>query len=286
MKIFDRAMKVGSPGEQVKGKWFPIQFTPDVFTGERMNLGVGFVEGNGVLHYRLLDSFHRISCLYDDRVQESDLKYLVQMLQDFLPEKVEQESLLSPSSNISFGQMKPASGNNVDNLLNQFFDEMVTLAVPFPDKRVRIVGYDTEDVRKMTFKIINEKTDIQAHKIIAENPMFRVEDENGKAHFLDIPLRGRNRLGTLISACQTATTVRQNIMEATIDLHTAASAHRDDSLNCFIMRQEDRNEKQQRDIDNAIDKLDWKMQTQGIGLEVTYTPEATAEKIMEWGGLH
>jgi len=182
--------------------------------------------------------------------------------------------------------MKPASGNNVDSLLNQFFDEMVTLAVPFPDKRIRIVGYDNEDVRRMTFNIIKEKNDIRAHQIIAENPMFRVVDENGTAHYVDIPLRGRNRLGTLLSACQTANTVRQNIMEATIDLHTAASAHRDDSLNCFVMRQEDDDEKKQREIDNAIDRLDWKMKAQGIGFDVTYSPETMAEKIMGWGGLH
>ncbi|WP_439836022.1 hypothetical protein [Aeromonas caviae] len=50
----------------VKGEWFNIRWTPDLATGEKLNIGVGFVE-QGRVHSRLLSYFERVKCLYGER---------------------------------------------------------------------------------------------------------------------------------------------------------------------------------------------------------------------------
>jgi len=49
----------------IKGEWSLVQWNPDIATEEYLNIGVSF-KHNGRNYFKMLDSFNRVNCLYDE----------------------------------------------------------------------------------------------------------------------------------------------------------------------------------------------------------------------------
>ena len=273
----------------VKGHVSLIRFVPDLFSGECMNIGVCFVEDNGRVHTKMLDSFHRLKCLYDERITDADMKYTINIINSVLPDVLNDNTpqLVSPGANVFFGEKMFAQGESVDAILNRLYHDAVSLAVPFHEKDKRNKGVDTTQARKMITHELQELIPIGFNRIIPENNLYTYKDNTGATHALDIPIRGAHGgfLGTMISACQSEIIVKQNLLEANMDLRLARNKFKDDRMGCFVLRDDNMDDRRSRQVDNAIDKLAWKIKGLGTHLEVASSPAKLAEHIVEWSGI-
>lgn len=105
----------------VKGEWFNIRWTPDIATGEKLNIGVGFVE-NGRVHSRLLSYFERVKCLYGERGI-----YHAELVTSIVGESLRQNKKSSPIPQITYDNSGYAQGFSVDEVLSSLFEQTVPL---------------------------------------------------------------------------------------------------------------------------------------------------------------
>lgn len=121
-----RNKTMSSPASsQVHGQWFNIRFTPDLGTGERLNIGVGLIDVHGGIQTRMLSNFERLRRLYDGRVDLDGLHFLIETLDSYWRNKGHPST--SPIANISFSDLKYASGSSVAEILDDLYTETVLL---------------------------------------------------------------------------------------------------------------------------------------------------------------
>src|SRR5574337_280796 len=96
--------------------------------GDRLTVGVAFVDAAGVSHCRLLDSMDRLRCLYGDRVDVESFVVLRDVVEADLQGTVRPPAPWSPSDNIVFGEALPATGISVQRILDRAFGALVPMA--------------------------------------------------------------------------------------------------------------------------------------------------------------
>ncbi|MDX8384793.1 MAG: hypothetical protein R8M45_11980 [Ghiorsea sp.] len=286
---FDKLMAKASPFDEkkVKGKWFNIRYVVDMYAGEVMNIGVGFIDQHNNLHTKFLDSFHRLECLYDKRITKDDMLHVVNMIKACLPNKLDGVVIPTPSSSITYSVPFFASGDSVDAILASSYQDCVSLALPFPEKEKsqdRDKGTNTEQARKEVYTAIRHIAPMVAERIIAPNPLITIKSQDG-THDIDVPLQGVNFLGTVLSACQSSLTIKYNLSECSNDLRIVAQANKNDRASCFLLREEHLDKSKQASIDNVIDHYDWRFKALGIRLDVAYSPEKLAKNVIKWANI-
>lgn len=111
-------------GPCLQGTWRNIRLIPDPGTGEILNVGVMFCDETGANHVRLLANFERLECLYGDRLDLEHLRFLFHVAQaDWAKGSVP----CSPSPQLVLSEPKYASGDSVDEILEDLYGDTVTL---------------------------------------------------------------------------------------------------------------------------------------------------------------
>lgn len=117
------ARTAGSP--KVQGKWFEIRITPDLVTGELLNIGVGFVQARTkAFHFRLLESAQAFGCMYGPQGREQ-FEFLLGVVRQTL--HIHGAAATLPQ-NISFGPPRFAAGDSGPAIVETMFNTVVTLA--------------------------------------------------------------------------------------------------------------------------------------------------------------
>jgi len=200
-----------------QGKWRAISMRLDEYTDEYLNVGVMFCHG-GRVEVRMLDSFDRVKCLYTDRVDLSSLTHLMLDIEDTvrqskgdLPEEL--------SDSIRLGPALFASGDDLDGLVDDFFDDAVTLGKPTNKKPRSSFRYRSNyKVRETVFEIMKEKMALEAENIIRQDP-YRLQLNNNALIDVDIPLLNAKAAGTIVSAWyKSPLVVENNLLQAASDL--------------------------------------------------------------------
>ena len=65
----------------IKGRWFPIRLSPDLATGELLNIGIGFIDSNNQLHTKILSSTTPFRKLYGS-AGASNFGFLLALLRE------------------------------------------------------------------------------------------------------------------------------------------------------------------------------------------------------------
>jgi len=122
-QLFDQDAAESKP--RVSGKWFEIRLTPDLATGELLNIGVGFIRARTrEFYFRLLDSAAPFGCLYGPKGKEQ-YGFLLAVAREALAAHGPSASI---SPQITFGQRRFAQGNSVEEILDSMYRAVVTLA--------------------------------------------------------------------------------------------------------------------------------------------------------------
>ena len=267
----------------VHGEWHNIRLRPDLATGEVLNIGIALRLPDGRLTYRLLEDAKRLTCLYGEGIEEDTLALIASLRQ-----KLANGELATPSPNIIFSEAKTVNAADEAELLDQLFDETVTLSRP--DGKVDDTAFasmSTEKVRKLVFDVLRQSTGMKADKIIGQNSVIEVRD-GAKTHHLDIPIQGNDFLGSVISGWyKSPVSVERNIMRADLALGAARQVFHKDRIGLFILRPGAGQIPSPAliKLDNTIDKLEWLIRSQGLTLGVRETEDDLAGEIASWAEI-
>ncbi|MDN3519627.1 hypothetical protein QWY84_18625 [Aquisalimonas lutea] len=142
---------------------------------------------------------------------------------------------------------------------------------------------------------MRQKADWVDASLIAEDWNWLLMDPDDTAadiqrrRTLDMPLRGRGRFGTLLSAVYRSRSTRElHMLRGAVDIETALRVHEKDSAGFFIMRpRKDMlgfDERTLNEVENNIDFVVWRLRKDArINAQVEDEEETMAERILEWG---
>ena len=199
------------------GKWRAISMRLDEYTDEYLNVGVMFCHA-GKVEVRMLDTFDRVKCLYGNRVELPSLTHLMLDIED----AVRQSKGDLPddlSDTIRLGQPLFASGEGAEEIVDEFFNDVVTLGKPTNKKARTSFRYRSNfKVRETVFELMREKMALEAENIIRQDP-YRLRLNNSATIDVDIPLLTATAAGTIVSAWyKSPLVVENNLLQAASDL--------------------------------------------------------------------
>ena len=203
--------------ELVHGKWRSIRLCLDQDAGEFLNVGIAFQYGQKV-EVQMLDTFSRLSCLYDHRFDQNDLAhYLHDIEAAIINAGADFPTDLGPE--IEFGDSLVASGASPEQVVEEFFNDIVTLAKPRTGKRDSFRYHSTPKLRDGVLRIITEKMQMSASQIIKSEPYRLPMRNTGKTIDVDVPLLSANAVGQIVSVWyKSPVVVENNLLQAASDI--------------------------------------------------------------------
>jgi hypothetical protein len=254
------------------GMIFVIRCTPDIFTGERINIGVCAVDKSGTRRAKVVTEPARLQCLYGEHAIN------VLMLSQAAMEAAE-KGAPSPSEQILFDEPTPYFNSTLTQAVENTFADQVTVALPHREPHSREELPDEEAQLRVTNAL---KAHLQLDfDLLANTPQVIVNTERGPRTMV-IPLQPRNGVGTIRSAYYNPQTLRTHLMDSVLDLECAARYRHKRSLGLFIVRSRRGGRQEQLAIDSVIDNVVYRCprtlylgQSDDIG--------SLAEEIAEWG---
>lgn len=270
----------------VKGEWFNIRWTPDLATGEKLNIGVGFVEG-GRVHSRLLSYFERIKCLYGERGI-----YHAELVTSIVGESLRQNSKASPIPQISYNNSGYAQGFSVDEILTSLFEQTVPLQkkIRVPSNTKRFNSINTDKLYTCLVDELKVKAALQFEEFVPADSSLFINDSLG-SHELFVPFRDNKTLvgGLASSVYSNVQRIELNLLKAARDVEAAIKLGKGNKASVFILKPGDEIDKLSSEqiisIENTLDKFDWHMNKQGISVGSHTSVSGLAEEICSWANV-
>lgn len=202
----------------VTGKWRTVSLCLDPDAGEFLNVGVVF-SYNDAIEVRMLDSFDRIKCFYDTRIDANDLSRLLHDIESTIHE-IGPDLPDSLDSSVRLSEPLYASGVNAANVVDMFFKDVITLARPKPGAKEYEFRYQsTPRLRQVIFELMKERMHMQASRII-QNSRYDLRLVTGHSIEIDVPLMSSTSSGTIVSAWyKSPLVVENNLLQASADLN-------------------------------------------------------------------
>lgn len=282
------AMPRSTPGPKVSGYWQNISMCFDEDAREFFNVGVIFKHGTAV-EVRMLDSFERISCLFDDRISKADLGRLMNDIETTLIE-CGPEIPGSLGDTIRLGTPLYAAGDSAEIVVDGFFEDIVTLGRPKAGAKDQRFRYKSNaKLRSNVIDLLHERLDLQASRIIRPD-RYSVDLGSGNTYEADIPLMSSTAAGCIVSGWyKSSVVVENNILRASADLNIVrtATARTDAVISILVPGDQSGMGKKdllkiQRSTDDHLNRV----RASGIEvIEASNTPEL-AEKTAAWWESH
>ncbi|WP_312120258.1 hypothetical protein [Kosakonia cowanii] len=265
------------------GEWFAIQWTPDLATGEKLNIGVCFRETSGSSYVQVLEYFDRINCLYShSAVLHLRLACEVAKEAVMLNQYIETTCI----SGVSFVPKGFAQGKSPDDILSSLFSNVVPLAIRrskpkekayYPVSRERL--YNIMDSRLKTSLEYDEY-----FSMVAPTPVKRVNLGN-QVQSLFLPYTAGRSIGTIASAAYAdENTAKCHLYDAQRDISLALGNFNEYTSGAiFILSPNNDLKVEKRDqVDSEIDKFCWYLKTLSVFTEVDSEPVLLADKAAHW----
>lgn len=284
-QLFDAESTAVKPS--ITGKWFEIRLTPDLITGEILNIGVGFIQARTKrFFFKLLDSAAPFTCLYGPRGREQ-FGFLLSVTREALTTHGPSNRI---SPHISFGDPRYAQGGSVASIIDSLYHTVVTLGrrstktaellTPAERKAPR----STETIRKRIRRA------------------FRKNDPKGFAAYwrddpVTVPVEGRPRpidiqiwqaqaglfnprcFGSIVSACYNDPHYRRSYLNGAYHDLTIARTYMQQGQGkggIFILQPEEGDNLKQ--IEDEIDNTVWALQKK---FQISPCVESTLDQLKE-----
>lgn len=208
--------------ELVSGHWRSISLCMDEDAGEFLNVGVVFSH-QGQVEVRMLDTFDRIKCLFDTRIDPNDLARMLQDIETAIHE-IGPDLPRELASTIRLGEPLYASGITPTAVVDEFFSDVITLGRPRPGAKEYNFRYQsTPKLRQNVFDLMKERMHMQASRIIQAD-RYALPLRTGHRIEMDIPLLSASASGTIVSAWfKSPLVVENNLLQASADINLIRS---------------------------------------------------------------
>ncbi|MDG4811907.1 DUF3037 domain-containing protein [Hydrogenovibrio sp. 3SP14C1] len=279
-----------SGNKLIRGKWAQIQLTPNIITGEKINIGIAMLDENGIVHARVAKNLDRLNCLYDD-IDSAEFENKISVFQTFMDgASVDILEELNMFENISFSDMKPTKGNSYEEVLDRLFKQMVPVGIPQKkERKKKFETIRTSELRAKVFAGIKKNLGEELSKQYIHANKWKINIPNEAATVsLDLPLRNqsKNRAGTIVSGWYSSDEkVKVSLYEAVLDIRTAKDYLYDEKLGLFILRPDEESglsQKTIRKIDSAIDQQAELLVRKNVDVEIQTQTNALIDAAGNW----
>ncbi|KDN12733.1 hypothetical protein SALWKB12_1257 [Snodgrassella communis] len=270
----------------ITAKWFVIKISPDLATGELLNIGVGIIYRKK-LFTKLIPNTTPLELLYG-KASKENFSFLLHLL------KSSTDSLLtlkSVSPHFSISSLKFVAGNSVEDILDRLYKSMVTLnLIQTSEKQNNHKGLSTEKVRSKIFNAIKNSDKYLAESIWhnENNPIVIPPDLGEKITLKHLQiwstpniLQQHTKFGAIVSTDYIQATQSEfYLLQATQDIQRAsASLNNNKEAGLFIYRPDTLPEKILDNVDNIIDHTHWLIK-KNIGSRFTMEVESNMDTLI------
>jgi hypothetical protein len=273
----------GASSRPVQGHWQPISVCVDQDAGEFLNVGVVFSSGSKV-EVRMLDNFDRMKCLYDRRFDQNDFSHYLLDIEEYLyktkgvfPEEID------PS--IRLGTKLFAAGASAEAIVNEYFEDVVTLARPKGSARYTGFRYtSTPKLRENIFQIMKQKMHMAASAIIKDE-RYRLKMRNGAFMDVDTPLLSSSAAGSIVSAWyKSPLVVSNNILQGYSDLMVVSSnSDRKTAMSILVPdHTSGLDPVEYQKLDDAVSRQIDRIRNSGVEVIAASSTDVLANKTIDW----
>lgn len=280
---FESLINETSEKPETSGEWFAIQWTPDLATGEKLNIGVCYRDNFGNSYVQVLDYFERINCLYShSAVLHLRLACEVAKEAVMLNQHIETTCI----NGISFISKGFAQGKSVDDILSSLFSNVVPLAIRKSKSKERAYyPISRERLYNIMDDHLKNTLDYEEYfGMVQPTPVKRVSLGN-QIQSLFLPYTAGRSIGTIASAAYAdENTAKCHLYDAQRDISLALGNFPEyNSGAVFILSPNNDLKVEKRDqVDLEIDKFCWYLKTLSVYTEVDSEPLLLADKAAYW----
>lgn len=257
------------------GESWRIQITPDIFTGERLNIGIGVRLPSGAVRIKVMEVPGRLACFYGEVGAENII-----FAAGLYKEAVE-SGMPSPVKNIIEADHQPIYNTDPDEALISLFHDQVSAAKIEQKKQNVDETVKREKLTADIYRIIRQVRPNDADSIIPQSPMTIVQTEKG-SRAARIPIQGARAFAGLESAAiKTSHVIQFNLMNALLDVEVACRAKQVEKMGMFILRPDTTDESWNQMVDNAIDRVLWRAPSH-CHITANANHEALAQEIIDF----
>ncbi|MCL1148071.1 hypothetical protein L2747_18875 [Shewanella marinintestina] len=282
MKTLDDILNSTTRTTNVSGNWYQFQWTPDITTGEKLNIGVGFRDKSGEFGVLMLDYYERINCFYGQEMQ-FQLELACNVARELVFRKeLNDSNELTPQ--IHLVKKGFAQGKNTTDILNNLYKNTISLG-----KKVRKVSSNrfsstSRDAVYITLKEklkLNLGIDYSYH--VPENPYQTVSEDN-IINNLYLPYKKQHGVATLVStAYADIQRVKCNLFDGYRDIDIASNQINTKENAIFLMLPDESLKREtQIEIENELEKFIWLLKPHNFHVGSHVNTEGLAEEITEW----
>lgn len=287
-KIIENADKTGAIANPVRGKWFAIKFTPDLFAGDSISIGVGFINSEGLIRARFADDYQRLACFYDDRLNIPDVEFLADLLDEALAGLHEEEWLqrnFGPS--VTFTDASYAAGRSETEIIDSLFFN----AVPIARSREAAKGKKQRQRFEQESTTCNRigKSLGDRYKSIASkfHPNGQAYNIDNQGHRLKLHFRDEGRAAGYIASALIADMWKAEVrVRRGVDaLRTLRNYVPQERCGLFVVRPGEAhglNEGFLNQFDDLLEDLRWRLDSEQIDLRDADEPDLMADQIADW----
>ena len=274
---------------KISAKWFVIRITPDLATGELLNIGVG-IYYRKKLFTKLIPNTMPLETLYGKSSREnfSFLLHLLNRSSDNL------SALKSISPHFSFSSLKFVSGNSIEDILERLFRNIVTLnLIESPEKQINRNNLNTEKVRKKIFNALKSKDKNLTERIWhnEDNPIIIPPNLGEEIMLNHLQIwstpnitQKYTKFGSIVSTDYMQKSYSElHFLQATQDIQRASVSLNHDSnkkAGLFIYRPDTLSECIKNDVDDMIDRTHWLI-NKNKDLDFTMEVESDLNKLID-----
>lgn len=250
---------------------FVIRCVPDIFTGEILNVGVCAVDNTGKRKAKVITEAGRLHCLYGNASDN-----VVLLAQAAL--HAAEGGHPSPSAQIVFDTPTPYYNSTLSDILDNTFDDQVTVALPHKPTNNPSQISDEVAVQKI-LDIIKHKHPLDT-AFIANTPRLLLDTDQGPRPMY-IPLQPSRGVGTIRSATYSADSLKVHLLDSVLDMQAAQVYRKKESAALFILSPKSNNKKKDDEVDRTIDAIAWRC-SRGTRIVVEPTAEELAVQVESW----
>lgn len=269
----------------MKGEWSLVQWNPDLATEEYLNIGVSF-KHDGKNYFKMLDSFNRVNCLYD----EDTVKHLQDVIE--LSLSAFKTDNFYFSDQIRLIDKGLAKGQSEEKILERLYSRVVTLGKTHGPK-IKLKN-DFKYIKNEPFL---KRASSNIRQKIKSNDQYKhllnlfPEDSYIKKNNSDlyVPMRSSANYGSFVSVVtNNVDTINTNYLTLATDLLTASQLDKK-GANFFVLRPSAEelkklDEKKVDEIGETLDKLDFKFKGYDFNIESADSEDELNDKMFFWLG--
>lgn len=263
----------------IKGNSYIIQWTPNLITKEKINIGVIFEEVESLRkEIKMIDTYERVSYMYSKKIS-----FNLDIACEFAEYHIRNNRLENKhlTEQIKIKKLGFTQGTNYNDIISNLYKNLIPLGIKLQERKKNVLVTKS---REAIFKELRDDLKINLslnyEKHIPENSYLTI-DEN----IAYLPFKKECGAATLVSAIYVDNQrVKCNLFDGYQDIELAKNIkeNKDNAIFIALPKWKNENSKEKISIENELDKFYWVTKKRNIFVESNSNIKDLSQNISNW----